>query len=125
MINKSFVKKYWKGLSNPILLNLPVGVEQKVYWTKRDDDNIWLNKGWKKVVELCCLKYEYLVLFKYNGGSSFEVIMFDKSAHEINYSSLRCGEETKDCDVGNDDCIEIDGRAAQFHKRKKTNTGKI
>ena len=127
MFPKSFVREYWKRISNPIVLKLPNGVEQKVHWTKRDD-NIWLGKGWEKVVELCCLKYEYLLMFDYKGGSCFEVKVHDKSTSQIKYSSLRCDEETtKDCEVGNDECIEISDESdtpAQIRKRKKTNTGK-
>ena len=128
MIPNSFVKEHWKRLSNPILLKLPIGSEQKVHWTKRDD-NIWLENGWEKVVELCCLKYEYLLVFKYKGGSRFKVTVFDKSASQVVYSSLRCDEETtKDRERGNDDYIEIvedeSEGPQQLCKRKKTNTGK-
>ncbi|XP_057736917.1 B3 domain-containing transcription factor VRN1-like [Arachis stenosperma] len=77
--------EYWKRMSNPIKLVLPCGsVERKVMWTKRGE-NIWLEQGWEKVVELCGLSYEWLLTFDYNGRSSFEVKVYDTTGLRVAY----------------------------------------
>ncbi|MED6175472.1 hypothetical protein PIB30_078703, partial [Stylosanthes scabra] len=90
MIPKSFVRKYWRMISsNPIVLKLPINnVEEKVHWSQRKKkDQVWLEKGWERVVKLCNLQYEFLLTFDLKESSTFEIKVYDKSALQINYPS--------------------------------------
>ncbi|QHO04641.1 hypothetical protein HN873_072970 [Arachis hypogaea] len=88
-IPPSFVEKNWKGLSNPILLELPTGHRIEIKWIMKKNNSVWLNEGWRRVVELLGLKHEYFVTFKYNGKSKFELIVFHPNTLEIDYSNVR------------------------------------
>jgi hypothetical protein len=35
-VPKKFVEKYWKGVPNPAVITLPNGVQQQLFWVKRD-----------------------------------------------------------------------------------------
>ncbi|QHO04642.1 B3 domain-containing transcription factor [Arachis hypogaea] len=127
-VTKSFVKKYWKEVSNPILLELPSGDKIKVRWNKKEDDSIWLNEGWKRVVELLELKHQYFVIFKYKGESKFELIVFDLSAMEIDYLSSKSfrndyhqGENRNhdDDDDDNQPIETVNERQEQFRRRSR------
>ncbi|XP_057718331.1 B3 domain-containing protein At1g49475-like [Arachis stenosperma] len=118
--------EYWKRMSNPIKLVLPYGVEKKVNWTKRGE-KIWLEQGWKKVVELCGLSYEWLLTFDYNGRSRFEVKVYDTTALRVAYYDVvennKDIDETESDDDDDDDDDESQHEFVQEHfKRKKTNT---
>ncbi|PNX84991.1 B3 domain-containing transcription factor vrn1-like protein, partial [Trifolium pratense] len=39
-IPKKFVEKYWKGVPNPIVIILPNGAQQEIFWAKRDDEEV-------------------------------------------------------------------------------------
>ncbi|XP_057754351.1 B3 domain-containing protein At1g49475-like isoform X2 [Arachis stenosperma] len=111
--------EYWKRMSNPIKLVLPYGVERKVNWTKRGE-NIWLEQGWEKVVELCGLSYEWLLIFDYNGMSRFEVKVYDTTTLRVAYYKEYDVENNKDVDETEND--DDDDEFVQKHfKRKKTN----
>ncbi|RYR32306.1 hypothetical protein Ahy_A10g046898 [Arachis hypogaea] len=119
MIPKSFVRKYWERISNPIILKLPNNREQEVYWSQRKNDEVWLENNWEKVVKLCHLEYEFLLTFEYKETSScFELKVYDKSASQINYHS--------DCGVHetNHDYIVVDDIQKE-PKRKRTNKAGI
>ncbi|KAG4398115.1 hypothetical protein JHK82_029456 [Glycine max] len=83
-IPRSFVNKYWEGISNPVLLLLPKGAEWNVKWKKLDAD-IWLIDEWKKFAEFCSLDQEHLLVFKYVGKSRFQVVTFDQNGLEMQY----------------------------------------
>ncbi|RYQ86742.1 hypothetical protein Ahy_B10g106377 [Arachis hypogaea] len=113
MIPKSFVRKYWEGISNPIILKLPNNREEEVYWSQRKKNEIWLQNGWDEVVKLCHLEYEFLLTFEYKERSCFELKVYDKSASQINYHS--------DCGVheNNHDYIVVDDHVQREPKAKK------
>ncbi|XP_056175461.1 B3 domain-containing transcription factor VRN1-like [Syzygium oleosum] len=46
---------------------------------------VWLCKGWRKFMEHYSIDHGHLIVFKYEGDSIFRVIIFDKSASEIDY----------------------------------------
>ncbi|XP_045805193.1 putative B3 domain-containing protein Os03g0621600 [Trifolium pratense] len=79
-IPKKFVEKYWKGVPNPIVIILPNGAQQEIFWAKRDGD-IWFKKNWDKISKF--LKFGYLVIFKYIGGASFKLKIFGINCLEI------------------------------------------
>jgi hypothetical protein len=87
---KNFVEKYWKGISNPVVLSLPNGAQQKIFWVKCDG-NIWFQKNWEKIAKF--LKVGYAVVFKYKGGSYFKVKIFGVNTLEIDYSNIKFIED--------------------------------
>ncbi|KAK7833773.1 b3 domain-containing transcription factor vrn1 [Quercus suber] len=50
---------------------------------KKSDNNIWFCNGWQDFVEYHSICYGYILVFKYEGNSSFHVLIFDKTATEI------------------------------------------
>ncbi|KAK7273659.1 hypothetical protein RIF29_14717 [Crotalaria pallida] len=90
IIPSSFERKHKITLPNPLILRLPNnGAEWKVSWTKHDYD-IWFQQDWKKFALDCSLRDPQFFTFKYEGGSHFEVRIFDHSGDDIDYSSIRC-----------------------------------
>ncbi|KAK2411293.1 B3 domain-containing transcription factor VRN1 [Trifolium repens] len=85
-IPKKYVEKFWKGISNPIFLRFPNGVQQKIFWVK-DNGDILFQKNWNQFAK--SLKYGNLLTFKYKGGSCFKVKIFCVNALEINYSNIK------------------------------------
>ncbi|KAK7273673.1 hypothetical protein RIF29_14732 [Crotalaria pallida] len=99
------MKQYGKELSNPVLLRLPNGVKWKVDWTKRDGD-IWFQKLWKAFAQYYPLSFGHFLVFRYEGRSNFQVLIFDTSALEIDYSSIRCTNEGEGTNKHHED-VEI------------------
>ncbi|KAG6663231.1 B3 domain-containing transcription factor VRN1-like isoform X1 [Carya illinoinensis] len=96
---KKFVRKYGEGLSNLALLKLPNGAEWKVE-LRQCDGGVWFQKGWQEFLEYYSIKLGHLLVFKYEGHSRFNVLVFDESATEIEYpfnSSL--GEDKLDAEI--------------------------
>jgi len=62
------VGKYWKDISNSMLLVFSKGGRWKVQWKKIGVD-IWLIDEWKKFVDFYCLDQDNLFMFKYVGRS--------------------------------------------------------
>jgi hypothetical protein len=144
MIPRSFVKKYGKELSNPVTLILPNGDKWKINWIKRDHD-IWFKNGWEKFAQHYSMSFGHFLVFRFEKESQFQVIIFDKSALEINYLSKRLSSrddqrnnqhdledaEKKDNDINyieisDDDDDEnemIRSSSTQPHKRMKINDG--
>lgn len=94
-IPNKFIRKYGGDLSNPVFIQTPDGAKWEVYWTKQINGEVWLEGGWREFTENYSLDHGHLVLFKYEGTSQFEVLIFDQSAVEIDYpNSLNtCDEE--------------------------------
>jgi hypothetical protein len=89
-IPKKYVEKYWKGISNPIFLKFPNGVQQEIFWVENNGD-IWFQKNWDNFAK--SLKYGNLLIFKYIGGSYFKVKIFGVNALEIDYSNIKSVDE--------------------------------
>ncbi|XP_058759764.1 B3 domain-containing protein REM23-like isoform X2 [Vicia villosa] len=106
---KIYVKKYWKGTSNPIFFRLPNGVQHKIFWEERDGD-VWFQKNWKDFAK--CLKYGDILTFKHTGGAYFKVKIFGRNSLEINYSNIKCLDEV--VDLSDDESEE----RTQTQKRK-------
>jgi hypothetical protein len=144
MIPRSFVKKYGKELSNPVTLILPNGDKWKINWIKRDHD-MWFKNGWEKFAQHYSMSFGHFLVFRFEKVSQFQVMIFDKSALEINYLSKRLSSrddqrnnqhdledaEKKDNDINyieiyddDDDDDEnemIRSSSTQPHKRMKIN----
>ncbi|KAI3441124.1 TF-B3 domain-containing protein, partial [Psidium guajava] len=84
MIPRRFIAKYGNRLPSQLLLkvagdaNWPVELE-------KCDDSVWICKGWRNFLDYYSISHGHLIVFRYEGGSIFHVLMFDKSASEIEY----------------------------------------
>ncbi|XP_048134570.1 B3 domain-containing transcription factor VRN1-like isoform X2 [Rhodamnia argentea] len=86
-IPKSFLRRCGKDLSNSVLLKVPGGSAWTVELEKCNNDMVTLWKGWREFMEHYSIGHGHLLIFKYKGNSTFRVIIFNKSASEIDYSS--------------------------------------
>ncbi|XVF17773.1 hypothetical protein REPUB_Repub10bG0152400 [Reevesia pubescens] len=79
-----FVKDYGNGMSSPACLRVPTGAVWKVELTK-SDGKIWLKNGWQEFSNHYSLEFGHFLVFRYEGNSNFHVVIFDRSASEIEY----------------------------------------
>ncbi|GAU50626.1 hypothetical protein TSUD_12670 [Trifolium subterraneum] len=122
-VPKKFVEKHWKGIPNPVVIKLPNGVDKKLFWVKHDGD-IWFQKNWDKIAKY--LKFGYVVVFKYMGGSCFQLEIFGLNALEIDYSifidqvkrQVEFDEDESDEDESDDE--ESDEDEYEIMKQKRT-----
>ncbi|XP_021679655.2 B3 domain-containing transcription factor VRN1 [Hevea brasiliensis] len=86
-IPRSFVKKYGNALSNQAILKLPDGASWKIELFKGCYVccDVWLSEGWQEFVDYYSVKLAHLLLFTYEGNSQFSVVIFSKTATEIDY----------------------------------------
>ena len=52
---------------------------------KKADNNIWFCNGWQDFTKYHSICYGYFLVFRYEGNSSFHIVIFDKTAIEIQY----------------------------------------
>ncbi|MBA0734962.1 hypothetical protein Gogos_018849 [Gossypium gossypioides] len=71
-------------MSSPAMLSVPSGAVWKVELTK-SDGKIWLENGWLEFSNHYSLDIGHLLVFRYDENSNFHVIIFDKSASEMQY----------------------------------------
>ncbi|KAF8019553.1 hypothetical protein BT93_G0288 [Corymbia citriodora subsp. variegata] len=107
-IPKKFLGRYGKDLSRLVLLEVPGSLTWTIEIDKHNDA-VWLWKGWREFMQHYSIGYGHLIVFKYRGNSTFRVMIFDKSALEIDYSlssisNLRSGFILPD----REDAIEVE-----------------
>lgn len=83
-IPRRFVRKFREELSDVALLKGPSGRVWRVE-LKEIDGIVYFFKGWKEFVESHSLCIGYLLVFRYDGNSQFNVLIFDTSACEKEY----------------------------------------
>ncbi|KAK3001777.1 hypothetical protein RJ639_022497 [Escallonia herrerae] len=83
-IPKRFVREHGKNLSSPVFLEVPSGAKWKMELVKSGRD-VWLQTGWKEFADYYSIGLWHFLMFRYEGGSRFHVIIFDTSASEIEY----------------------------------------
>lgn len=83
-IPSNFVTKLGKSLKGPVTLKIPSGLEWKVE-LRSCNGEVWLQKGWPEFADYLSIGRGHLLLFRYEGNSRFHVVVFDKSATEIEY----------------------------------------
>ncbi|XLR57477.1 hypothetical protein S83_008149 [Arachis hypogaea] len=76
-IPNKFSRRHGSALSNPVFLKPPDGTLWKVYWTKKNSDEVWFVKGWKEFTKNYSLNEGHLVVFKYEETSQFDVIILE------------------------------------------------
>ncbi|KAK8560535.1 hypothetical protein V6N13_082972 [Hibiscus sabdariffa] len=98
-IPEKFAKNVKKRLPETVTLKGPSGVIWDVGVTK-DDDTLFFCDGWKTFVKDHSLVENDFLIFKYNGVSHFDVLMFDgKSLCEkaSSYFVRKCMHTESDC----------------------------
>ncbi|XP_031371822.1 B3 domain-containing transcription factor VRN1-like isoform X2 [Punica granatum] len=79
-----FMRKYGDALSNSILLKVPSGESWPVE-LERCNGKAFLCNGWQSFAEHYSIEHGHFVVFRYVGKSIFQVVIFDKSASEVEY----------------------------------------
>ncbi|MBA0760874.1 hypothetical protein Gotri_023593, partial [Gossypium trilobum] len=77
-------EKPWKYHVKPCKLRVPSGAAWKVELTKCGG-KIWFENGWLEFSNHYSLELGHLLVFRYDGNSNFHVIIFDRTASEIQY----------------------------------------
>lgn len=75
-IPKSFVDNVKKKLPEIVVLKGPSGLTWNVRLTS-NDDTLFFNHGWQEFVKDHSLEENDFLIFKYNRGSQFDVLIFD------------------------------------------------
>ncbi|PON38482.1 B3 DNA binding domain containing protein [Parasponia andersonii] len=83
-IPRKFVVNYGETLSDSVFVKLPCGSKWKMKLTK-EDNNVWLDKGWADLAKHYALKRGSMLIFRYEGNSEFNATRFDTSTVEIDY----------------------------------------
>lgn len=94
----SFVKRYWKGIRNPVTLRFPNMVEKKVSWEKTSENEVMFCNGWKELANYLSLNESQFLVFQYQENSVFNVIVFGRCGLEIKYPSRETREESEESD---------------------------
>jgi hypothetical protein len=92
------VRRYWKGITNPVTLRLPNLTENNVFWEKTSDYDVWFCNGWKEFANYLSLGDSQFLVFQYKGNSLFNVIGFGKCRLEIKYPLRETIEEAEESD---------------------------
>ncbi|XP_031249457.1 B3 domain-containing transcription factor VRN1-like [Pistacia vera] len=88
MIPGKFARKFWSELSGVAKLRVSSGLVWQVGLTKYAR-KIWFKDGWHNFAETNSIKIGYFVVFKYVKNSTFDVLIFDTTACEIQYPNNR------------------------------------
>ncbi|XP_031283878.1 B3 domain-containing transcription factor VRN1-like [Pistacia vera] len=78
----NFVSRFADELSAVAKLSIPNGHDWQV---TIDGKNIWFQDGWHDFVQYYSVSTGYFLVFKHAKNSTFEVLIFDKTACEIQY----------------------------------------
>ncbi|KNA12123.1 hypothetical protein SOVF_128690 [Spinacia oleracea] len=78
------MRTHGSNLSNVIYLNIPSGKVWE-FDLVRENGKTFLQKGWPEFVKFYSLNDGHCLLFKYEGESRFDVVIFDTSTSEIEY----------------------------------------
>lgn len=121
-IPRKFVRKYGKDLSNPVLLKVPDGRTWQMELIKSDGE-VWLQNGWQEFLEYYSLAHGSFLVFEYNKRDChFNVIIFDKTASEIDYHVNVTNGEIKEPkmieETETDASVEISDDLMLSRKRK-------
>ncbi|KAK1356583.1 hypothetical protein POM88_049839 [Heracleum sosnowskyi] len=79
-----FSRSFGKNLNESVSLKTPSGSQWSVD-LKRSKGKVWLQNGWPEFANFYSICFGYLLVFEYKGDSSFQVLIFDTSALEIDY----------------------------------------
>ncbi|KAK2981015.1 hypothetical protein RJ640_012174 [Escallonia rubra] len=134
MIPKKFTMHFQEELSCRILLKGPSGNKWPVELTREEDD-VFFQKGWGGFVVDHGLEETDFLVFRYNGSSSFSVLIFDASGCEregsyfVKNQKEQCSyddcvtEEAEEDDSVEVICLDEDAKDSWQEKRHKEQRG--
>ncbi|XP_061374999.1 B3 domain-containing transcription factor VRN1-like [Gastrolobium bilobum] len=85
-IPDNFMRKYGGELSPVATLSVPDGSIWRV-GLKKADNKFCFHDGWQEFVQRYAIGVGYLLVFRYEGKSSFNVHIFNLASSEVNYQS--------------------------------------
>ncbi|KAI9181536.1 hypothetical protein LWI28_015908 [Acer negundo] len=100
-IPEKFVRIFGDELSNEVTLTVPNGRVWQVGLTK-EGRKIWFHDGWHEFVQYHSISTGYFLVFKYGKKSTFNVLIFDLTACEIQYPYFN-----EEPEIVNEDSVEI------------------
>ncbi|CAJ1972637.1 unnamed protein product [Sphenostylis stenocarpa] len=112
---KTFSDNLKKKLPENVTLKGPSGVAWNIAMTTRDD-TMYLAHGWQQFVKDHCLKENDFLVFKYNGESQFDVLVFDGGSlceKASSYFVRKCGH------------TEVEHVGGSLDKRRDTTDGPV
>ncbi|KAF5187982.1 B3 domain-containing transcription factor vrn1 [Thalictrum thalictroides] len=100
-----FVQNYGNDVSNAAVLKVPDGKRWHVE-LRKTDGQITFHNGWQELVEYYSISTGHFLVFRYNGNSTFRVIVFDATCSEIDYPNNVDNLQEQNCDEErlNSDC---------------------
>ncbi|XP_031280992.1 B3 domain-containing transcription factor VRN1-like [Pistacia vera] len=107
-IPPKFVTKFGDELSSVATLTLPNGRVWQVGVVK-ERGKIWFGNGWSEFVENHSINTGHLLVFRFRSNSNFHVVIFDKSAFEIEYPISDGEEQESDLESDEEQSVEILG----------------
>ncbi|KAL8170863.1 hypothetical protein V2J09_022667 [Rumex salicifolius] len=120
---RKFVKENYELMSNVVHLKVPTGEESKME-LKKSNGRAWLHKGWQSFVDKYSIECGYFLVFKYQGRSRFNVIIFNRTTIEIKYpvnELIQVKEEDDDDDDEILDEFPLKGRKSRkLHMDKES-----
>ncbi|KAK4596415.1 hypothetical protein RGQ29_014447 [Quercus rubra] len=84
-IPAKFVQKFGVDLSDMAFLTIPNGRKWKVKLTQHAE-GVWFQNGWSEFASSHGVAVGHLLVFKYEGNSHFDVLIFDATTTEIDYT---------------------------------------
>ncbi|CAN1263375.1 B3 domain-containing transcription factor VRN1 [Linum perenne] len=116
---KVFAKEHGAELANEVLLKLPNGAEWQVSVVRSGPKKIWFVKGWTEFAEFYSLKPTTFMLFELASHNRLNVIIFDTTATQINYTNKKAKASKHVHSPKTRDKPTL--RSPQPHKLRRTN----
>nr|GLL39077.1 B3 domain-containing protein Os12g0591400-like [Ipomoea trifida] len=83
-----FVRRHGRNLPKVACLEVPTGEVSKIHVIHDSQGRIWLAKGWEEFTKNYSIREGHFLVFRYDGESHFHVLIFDKTASEIEYPQI-------------------------------------
>ncbi|XP_031116792.1 B3 domain-containing transcription factor VRN1-like [Ipomoea triloba] len=83
-----FVRRHGRNLPKVACLEVPTGEVSKIHVVHDSQGRIWLAKGWEEFTKNYSIREGHFLVFRYDGESHFHVLIFDKTASEIEYPQI-------------------------------------
>ena len=88
LLPEEFSTEFGDELSTVVNLTVPNGCSWRVGIKKSSKDKIWFHYGWHEFVEYYSIDFGYSLVFRYEGNSKFQVVIFNNiSGYQIEYPS--------------------------------------
>ncbi|KAI4385096.1 hypothetical protein MLD38_003157 [Melastoma candidum] len=84
MLPTKFVMEHGNDLSGIARLRVPGGDSWEVK-LRKEDGKVWLQDGWADFIKHYGIGHGHFVVFSYQGGSRFDMVIVDITACEIEY----------------------------------------